>query len=54
MDIQYRMVRERVKNKELHVVFCPGSEMIADVLTKPIVKDIFVHMRDSLGVVAVA
>lgn len=38
IDIRFHHVREVVKNKDVHLKYCPTQEMIADILTKNLAK----------------
>lgn len=49
IDIKYHFVREQVLSNAIKLKYCPTNDMIADVLTKGLSFDKFVHMRDSLG-----
>ena len=46
--IRYFWVKDRVESKEVEVVYCPTEEMIADILTKPIVGAQFIALRNML------
>jgi hypothetical protein len=46
--IRYFWVRDRVNNKEIEVVYCPTEQMVADILTKPIVGEKFIYLRNML------
>jgi len=34
IDIQYHFIRELVMAEKVYLVFCPSSDMIADIMTK--------------------
>eukprot|EP00961_Rhodomonas_salina_P032442 437618-Rhodomonas_salina.1 len=38
IDVQFMYLIERVKTGELQLVKCPGTNMVADILTKPLGK----------------
>ena len=54
VDIKYHFIREKVLNSKLNVKHCSSSEMVADVLTKPLTPDKFIIARKMLGVVTLA
>ena len=41
MDVKYHYVRQLVSDHAITVVYLPTEQMIADVLTKPVLKDKF-------------
>ena len=41
MDIKYHYVRDLVSNSRVDVVYLPTAQMVADVLTKPVIKEQF-------------
>ena len=49
-DIDFHFVRERVALKALVVKHIPGSEQIADIFTKSLPYEAFIHLRGKLGV----
>jgi hypothetical protein len=50
MEIDLFFVREKVLAKQLSVTHIPGSDQLADILTKPISSAKFLHMRTKLNV----
>ena len=46
--IRYYWVKDRVDAGEVEVVYCPTDDMIADILTKPLVGELFITLRDAL------
>ena len=50
IDICHHFVRERVVFNEIQVIYCPTGDMIADIMTKGLVKLAFEKLRDLLGV----
>jgi hypothetical protein len=46
--IRYFWIRDRVNSKEIEIVYCPTDQMVADILTKPIVGEKFIVLRDML------
>jgi hypothetical protein len=47
IDIRYHYIREKV-NKEITIKYLSTTNMIADILTKPQTKDIYIPLRDKL------
>ena len=50
IDLSFHFTCERVSSKEVTVVHCPTSNMIADVMTKALGRVQFQKLRDVLGV----
>ena len=50
IDIRFHYLREQVQNKILELISCPTTSMKADLLTKPLRKDIFTRMREAINV----
>ena len=50
IDVSFHFTRERVGSKEVTVIHCPTSDMIADVMTKALGRVRFQKLRDLLGV----
>ena len=49
--IKYFFVTDRVKDKELKIIYCPTKEMVADFFTKPLQGVLFVtHRNMVLGI----
>jgi len=36
IDIKFKFIKELIENKKIEINYCPTSEMIADILTKPL------------------
>ena len=49
IHIRYHYVREAVSDNTIKLVYCPTSEMSADLLTKTIPKDQYEYLREKLG-----
>ena len=47
IDVRYHYIRELVKIKAVHVKFTPGTEMVADIMTKSLGK--ILHKRFLVG-----
>ena len=50
IHIRYHYVREAVIENTIGLVYCPTSEMTADILTKAIPKDQFIFLREKMGI----
>jgi hypothetical protein len=46
IKIEHHYIRELVASKQVVVVYCPTSEMIADLLTKNLSKPVFEYLRN--------
>jgi len=51
IDVRFHFIREKVANKEVQIKYCQSSNMIADILTKPLGKILFSKHCQSLGLV---
>jgi hypothetical protein len=50
MEIDLFFVREKVLAKQIFVMHIPGTDQLADILTKPISTDKFLFIRNKLNV----
>jgi hypothetical protein len=50
IDIQHHFIRERVENSEVDLRFCSTKDMVADIFTKPLPRELFEKFRSALGV----
>ncbi|CAI5746401.1 unnamed protein product [Peronospora destructor] len=50
IDIRYHFVREKVETGEVLLEYCPTQDMLADMMTKPIVAVQFEVLRSRLGI----
>ncbi|CAI5714757.1 unnamed protein product [Peronospora destructor] len=50
IDIRYHFVREKVKDGQVVLDYCPTQEMLADLMTKPIPAAQFDALRTKLGI----
>ena len=48
--IKYHYVRELVEDKQVKMEYIHIKEQIADIFTKPLLKDAFEYLRGMLGV----
>ncbi|MCP4491938.1 MAG: DDE-type integrase/transposase/recombinase [Gammaproteobacteria bacterium] len=49
IDIKNHFVREKVKEKVVRLKYCPTKEMVADLMTKALSKELFELQRKGLG-----
>ena len=49
--VKYLFLRDLVQRKEVHVVYCPTAELLADFFTKPLDRVTFLYFRDQMMVV---
>ena len=52
IDIRYHFVRETVEAGTINICYCPTSDMLADMFTKPIPKTRFEMLRTKIGLKA--
>lgn len=51
MDTRYKMIRDMVQQKIIHVKYCPTEEMVADILTKPLPAIKHDHLREKCNLI---
>ena len=49
IDIHFHFIREAREDGSIVIIYCPTSEMIADLFTKPIPRCQFEKLHDLLG-----
>jgi len=49
IDIRFHFIREARENSTIDIVYCPTSEMIADLFTKPTLHGRLEKLRTLLG-----
>ena len=50
IDIKYHLVRDMVHEKRIALEYVPTTEMVADVLTKPLDRVLFERHIRSMGI----
>ncbi|KAJ7285385.1 hypothetical protein O6H91_05G047100 [Diphasiastrum complanatum] len=53
IEIQYHFICERLLSREIHVVHCSTYEQLADIFTKPLVREKFDRFRSKLSVLKI-
>jgi hypothetical protein len=48
IDVRYHFLRAQVKAGVVTLQYCPTQEMLADILTKPLLRHQFVRLRDQI------
>ena len=49
IDVQYHFTREKLERNEVDFEYIPTTEMVADTLTKPLLRVNFEKFRCALG-----
>ena len=49
IDTRYHFIREEVQNGVIALKYIPTKQMVADILTKPLAKTLFMELRHALG-----
>lgn len=49
IDIRYHFIRETLQEGTIDLCYCPTSEMVADILTKPLSRGQFEKLRLAMG-----
>lgn len=50
IDVRFHFLRDLSKDGVVKLVHCGTNDQIADILTKPLRLDVFVRLREKLGV----
>ena len=48
VDIRYFFIKDRIKQENIDIHYCPTEEMLADFYTKPLQGSLFIKFRDVL------
>ena len=54
VDIQYHFIRDAVHDRRIGFKYCPTEDMVADMLTKPLLRVRFERLRTMLGIVGMS
>ena len=49
-DVKYHFIREQLKKGTFDLVYCPSHKNVADIMTKPLPKQVFEKHRDAMGI----
>jgi len=49
IDVRYYFIRELYENGIVNIQYVESEKQIADILTKPLTREIFLHLRNSLN-----
>jgi hypothetical protein len=50
IDTRFHYLRDYITNKEVEVKYMKTQDQVANIFTKPLKYDVFIKMRDILGV----
>ena len=50
IDVRFHFLRDLTKDGVVELVHCGTKEQLADILTKPLKLDVFLKLREALGV----
>jgi len=50
IDIRFHYLRDCITNKKVEVKYMKTQDQVANIFTKPLKYDVFIKMRDILGV----
>nr|GAT46002.1 predicted protein [Mycena chlorophos] len=52
IDVRYHFIRDHIQAETLKLVYCPTTEMLADIFTKPLASFKFKPLREGLGLIS--
>ena len=52
INIRYHFIREAVQTGTISLTYCPTSNMLTDIFTKPLLKGQFEKLRENLGLIS--
>ena len=52
IEIKYYLIREKYENKQIDVFYINAKQQLADILTKPLPREAFQHLRSLHGLLA--
>ncbi|KAL6184287.1 hypothetical protein ACLB2K_045691 [Fragaria x ananassa] len=50
IDVRFHFLRDLTKEEVVRLVHCGTKEQVADIMTKPLKLDVFIKLREELGV----
>ena len=50
IDVRFHFLRDLTKEGVVRLVHCGTKEQVADIMTKPLKLDVFIKLREELGV----
>lgn len=53
IDVRFHFIREKYEEKLFELNYVPSAEQTADILTKPLAKDIFEYLRLKMGIIVI-
>ena len=48
IEVRFRWIQEAIRNKMMNVAWVPAKEMVADILTKAVKRQVFEELRDKI------
>ena len=55
IDIRFFFIKDRIKKGDIHLLYCPTEDILADFFTKPLQGKVFTRFRDMImGIIPVA
>ena len=48
IDIRFFFIKDRIKKGDIHLLYCPTEDMLADFLSKPLQGHLFIRFRDQI------
>ena len=48
-DVKHHFIREQLQRKTMRLIYCPSQKNIADIMTKPLSKQVFEQHREGMG-----
>lgn len=48
IDIRFFFIKDRIKKGDIHLLYCPTEDMLADFFTKPLQGKLFLRFRDMI------
>ena len=48
IDIRFFFIKDRIKKGDIHLLYCPTEDMVADFFSKPLQGKLFTRFRDMI------